>query len=95
MELMKLQQFAGRLGLPLMGALLLGACETTGQNGTQNIGNLPEAVVELAGPGQNLATARFREEDGCYWYEHNGPVEKTLLPLRTAGGNPICVAREG
>lgn len=91
---MKIQQFAGRLGLPLFGALLLGACETTGQNTTQNIGNLPEAVVELAGPGQNLATARIREEDGCYWYEHNGPVEKTLLPLRTAGGNPICVARE-
>ena len=91
---MNIQQFAGRLGLLLLGALLLGACATTGQNGSPNIGNVPEAVVELAGPGQNLATARFREEDGCYWYEHNGPVEKTLLPLRTAGGNPICVARE-
>jgi len=93
-ELMKNQQFTGRLGLPLLAALLLGACETTSQNGTQSIVNLPEAVLELAGPNQNLATARFREEDGCYWYEHNGPVENTLLPLRTAGGNPICVARE-
>ena len=91
---MKIQKFARRLGLPLLGIILLSACGTTGQNTTQNIGNLPEAVVELAGPGQNLATARFREEDGCYWYEHNGPVEKTLLPLRTASGNPICVARE-
>ena len=94
-KLMEIQQYVRRLGPALIGALLLGACDTTGQNATQNIGNLPEAVVELAGPGQNLATARFREEDGCYWYEHNGPVEKTLLPLRTAGGNPICVAREG
>ncbi len=91
---MKIQQVARRLGLPLLGTTLLGACDTTGQNTSQNIGNLPEAVVELSGPGQNLATARLREEDGCYWYEHNGPVEKTLLPLRTASGNPICVARE-
>lgn len=50
--------------------------------------------MELAGPGQNLATARLRPEDGCYWYEHSGPVETTLLPLRTARGNPICVAKE-
>ena len=92
---MKPQQFVMRLGVPLLGALLLGACDTTAQNPTQNIGNLPEAVLELAGPGQNLATARFQEEDGCYWYEHNGPVEKTLLPLRTASGNPMCVTREG
>lgn len=55
---------------------------------------LPETVVELAGADQDLATARFREQDRCYWYEHNGPVEKTLLPLRTADGNPICVAQE-
>ena len=73
-KLMKIQQFVRRLGLPLIGALLLAACTTTGLNGSPNIGNLPEAVAELAGPGQNLATARFREEDGCYWYEHNGPV---------------------
>ena len=44
--------------------------------------------------GQDLSTARFMLEDGCYWYEHSGPVETTLLPLRTANGNPICVARE-
>ena len=90
---MKTQQFAGPIGLPLLGVLLLGACATTDQNGSQKIGNVPEAIVELADPSQNLATARLRAEDGCYWYEHNGPVEKTLLPLRTAGGNPICVAR--
>ena len=33
-------------------------------------------------------------EDGCYWYEHVGPVETTMLPLRTAEGRPICTATE-
>lgn len=76
-------------------AFFLSACvSTTSPNSPSNIGNVPDAVVELAGPGQNLATARLRPEDGCYWYEHNGPVETTLLPLRTAGGNPICVAKD-
>ena len=56
-------------------------------------GNLPEAVLNLAGPGQDLTTARLRPEDGCYWYEHSGPVETTLVPLRSAGGNRICTAR--
>lgn len=82
-------------GTLLAGAILLSACSaTTPPNGPSDIGNVPEAVVELAGPGQNLATARLRPEDGCYWYEHSGPVETTLLPLRTARGNPICVAKE-
>lgn len=58
------------------------------------IGKVPEAVSVLAAPGQNLTTARLRSEDNCYWYEHSGPVETTLLPLRSAGGNPICVARQ-
>jgi hypothetical protein len=48
----------------------------------------------MAAPDQDVATARLVPEDGCYWYEHSGPVETTLLPLRTANGNPICVARE-
>ncbi|WP_306115092.1 MULTISPECIES: hypothetical protein [unclassified Roseovarius] len=75
--------------------MLLGACTaTTTPDGSANIGKVPDAVVELAAPGQDLASARFRPEDGCYWYEHSGPVETTLLPLRTTGGNPICVARE-
>lgn len=57
------------------------------------IGNVPESVVALAAPDQDVSTARLRPGDGCYWYEHNGPVEVTLLPLRTANGNPICAAR--
>jgi len=53
---------------------------------------LPEAVVAMAATGQDLQSARLLPEDGCYWYLHNGPVEATLLPLRTPRGNPICTA---
>lgn len=54
---------------------------------------IPAAVVEIAAPNQDLATARLLQEDGCYWYLHSGPVETTLLPLRTESGSPICTAR--
>ncbi|MEN8740133.1 MAG: hypothetical protein ABF308_10230 [Phaeobacter gallaeciensis] len=71
------------------------AIQPTGPNDTADqTGNVPEAVVAMAAPDQDVATARLVPEDGCYWYEHSGPVETTLLPLRTANGNPICVARE-
>lgn len=53
-----------------------------------------EAVIAMASPDQNVATARLLPEDGCYWYEHNGPVETTLLPLTTPNGNPICLPRD-
>lgn len=56
----------------------------------ETIGNLPENVVALAAPNQDLSTARRLPEDGCYWYEHSGPVETTLVPLRAEGGRPIC-----
>ena len=52
--------------------------------------SVPEAVVALAAPYQDVATGRVRPEDGCYWYLHAGPVETTLLPLRTPQGNRIC-----
>lgn len=91
-ELMRIHRFFRRLGVPLIGAMLLGACATTAEDGSSNIGNLPDGVVALAGPGQDLTTARFRADDGCYWYEHNGPVETTMIPLRTTDGNRICVA---
>lgn len=51
---------------------------------------LPESVVAIAAPFQDLSTARIRPEDGCFWYTHQGPVETTELPLRTDAGNPIC-----
>ena len=76
-----------------MVALLAAAgCTETGMSGAAQAGELPESVVSLAAPGQNLATARLVPEDNCYWYEHSGPVETTLLPLRTPQGNPICVS---
>lgn len=57
-------------------------------------GNVPEAVIALAAPDQDVATARVLPNDNCYWYEHSGPVETTLLPLTTPNGNPICLPRE-
>lgn len=68
------------------------AVQTTGDGGGAE--NVSEAVAALAAPGQDLASARLLPEDGCYWYEHQGPVETTLLPLRTVNGNPICSTRD-
>lgn len=50
---------------------------------------VPEAVIRLAAPNQNVYSARL-QSDGCYWYEYSGPVETTLLPLVTADGKRIC-----
>ncbi|WP_076445118.1 hypothetical protein [Roseivivax lentus] len=72
----------------LSAALLLGACAEMSDGAP--VTPLPEAVVAIAAPYQDLTTARLRSEDGCYWYSHAGPVETTLIPLRTAAGNPIC-----
>ncbi|SDG39678.1 hypothetical protein [Sulfitobacter delicatus] len=77
-------------------ALLLAAgctapMETSSPSG--RVGNLPESVASLAAPNQDLSTARLLPEDGCYWYEHSGPVETTMVPLRAVGGNPICTKR--
>jgi hypothetical protein len=51
---------------------------------------LPEGVAALAAPYQNLQEVVLMPEDGCYWYRHVGPVETTMLPLRTVAGRPIC-----
>jgi hypothetical protein len=53
---------------------------------------LPAEVITLADPTQNLQAVRIMQ-DGCYWYEHAGPVETTMLPLRTPSGSPICTPR--
>lgn len=72
--------------------LFLGAC-TASQTGVQpRTGPIPQAAVDLAAPGQDLSTARLVPEDGCFWYLHAGPVETTLIPLRTSAGRPICTA---
>ena len=78
--------------------LALGACvapmppEPDPATETGFITNLPEQVIALAAPDQNLQAVRIMD-DGCYWYEHAGPVETTMLPLRTPSGSPICTAR--
>ena len=54
---------------------------------------LPDEVVALAAPNQNIETARLSSDDNCYWYEHVGPVETTLIPLISLRGGPICLER--
>lgn len=75
-------------------ALMLGACSAsvTDAPDTAQIGQLPEAVAAMSAPDQDLQSARLLPQDGCYWYLRAGPVETTLLPLRTARGNQICTA---
>lgn len=71
-------------------ALMLGACSAFVNEGGGQVGALPEAIAALAAPNQDLQSARLSPVDGCYWYVYAGPVETTLLPLRTVDGRPIC-----
>jgi hypothetical protein len=75
--------------------LMLAACSESPSisDGSATYPPISEQVALLAAPSQDLSTARLRSEDNCYWYMHAGPVETTLLPLRTVEGNPICVKR--
>ena len=75
--------------------VILGACSVSDMSGTGGensdfIDELPEALVAMAAPYQNLEAVRLLPEDGCYWYQHVGPVETTMLPLKTVRGNNIC-----
>lgn len=81
------------LAVGAVGLMALAACEPVeGTDGAQPgyAVTLPEEVIAMAAPHQDLSSARILPEDGCYWYSHAGPVETTLLPLRTKSGNPIC-----
>ncbi len=78
----------------IMILLSAAGCVAQTTSNRDDVGNVSEAVAALAAPGQDLTSARLVPEDGCYWYEHRGPVETTLLPLRTVNGNPICIARD-
>ncbi|MEM6384812.1 MAG: hypothetical protein AAF718_01120 [Pseudomonadota bacterium] len=51
---------------------------------------LPEGLADLASPGQNLEAVKLMEDDNCYWYQHVGQVETTMLPLRSKRGQHIC-----
>lgn len=71
--------------------MLLASCENPGGSSSgQIIGEVPEAVREIAAPYQDLTAVRIDPADGCYTYRHAGPVETTYLPLRTTEGRPIC-----
>jgi len=76
--------------LPLVGACteMTPASGQGGESGT--LAEVPEGVLAIAAPYQDLSAVRIMPEDGCYWYRHVGPVETTYLPLRTVDGNPIC-----
>ncbi|PRY25179.1 hypothetical protein CLV78_102356 [Aliiruegeria haliotis] len=83
------------LAISTLALSLLGACaelDTLSEGGMVDARTveLPENVVALAAPGQDLSTARQQPEDGCYWYQWNGPVETTWIPLRSRDGRPIC-----
>lgn len=51
---------------------------------------LPEGVLAIAAPYQDLKAVRINPTDGCFVYRYKGPVETTFLPLRSVNGNPIC-----
>lgn len=72
--------------------LLLAACATTTTTTSPEgyIAELPEGVLAIAAPYQDLTTVRIDPVDGCYVYRHVGVVEATFLPLRTRDGRPIC-----
>ena len=80
---------------PALFALTLAACAAPEPGATPPAaaGAVPEQVVAMAAPYQFVQSARLMD-DGCYWYSHAGPVETTLLPLKTVDGRPICLARE-
>ncbi|WP_272007940.1 hypothetical protein [Roseovarius sp. ZX-A-9] len=79
-----------KISLSLVSVLALGACMEAGTSAsTEPVVKLPESIVEMAAPGQDLATVRV-QPDGCLWYRYAGPVETTMLPLRTTDGRPIC-----
>lgn len=77
----------------LAGVLALSACVGSPGGETTREAKLPEPVLAIVAPGQDLRTARLRPEDNCYWYDYVGPVETTPLPLRAIQGGQICAER--
>nr|WP_299364942.1 hypothetical protein [uncultured Paracoccus sp.] len=80
-------------GWILTAALIVGACSAAlpDRPVTAQSEGVPDSIVALAAPNQDVQSARLLPEDGCYWYSYAGPVETTLLPLRTVDGRRICV----
>jgi hypothetical protein len=85
-----------RLPLIFLIPLTLAACAETGgtTTGPREVTELPEGVLAIVAPGQNLASVQI-DESGCYVYRYSGPVETTYLPLRANSGAPICTRAQG
>ena len=83
-----------RTGAIVAATMVLGACSTPFNDPveTSQARPLPEVVAAMAARDQDLQSARLVPENNCYWYLHAGPVETTLVPLRSFRGNPICAA---
>ncbi|MXQ08624.1 hypothetical protein GQ651_12280 [Alphaproteobacteria bacterium GH1-50] len=81
-----------KLTCALLATGLLAGCATTGGRDGDFFRELPEGMAELAAPNQDLTRVTLLEEDNCFWYEHDGPVETTLLPLRSKRGRHLCQA---
>jgi len=81
----------------LLGAatVLLASCETYegGQQDSSDefIAELPDSLLAIAAPYQDLTAVRLDQANRCYVYRHVGPVETTFLPLRSVRGQPICI----
>ena len=70
---------------------VLAACAAPAPTDTTGfIEELPEGVLAIVAPNQNLGAVRVLPDDGCYWYQWVGPVETTFLPLLTTDGRMIC-----
>ncbi|MEY8099682.1 hypothetical protein AB9F29_20085 [Falsihalocynthiibacter sp. S25ZX9] len=61
-----------------------------GQPVDYRMSDVPEGLVAIAAPYQDLSEVRINDSDGCYVYRYAGPVETTFLPLRSNEGRPIC-----
>ncbi|MBY5933797.1 hypothetical protein KUV51_12370 [Tateyamaria omphalii] len=83
-----------RTGLMLAAAAFaLAACDETTQSGGAGgpfISPLPDNILAMADPKQDLNAVKVDPVDGCLVYRHVGPVETTFLPLRNREGRPIC-----
>lgn len=77
----------------MLAVLALSGCSMVANDVADTPPAIPEEVVAIAAPYQNIMTARLMPEDNCYWYEHAGPVETTLIPLLSTRGRPICVVQ--
>ncbi|MEL6838884.1 MAG: hypothetical protein AAFP85_06300 [Pseudomonadota bacterium] len=83
-----------RIYLTILAVSAIAACETVpGPDGQRYLRDVPEGVLAIAAPFQDLEKVVLLEDDNCYWYSHAGPVETTLLPLRTNEGRPICAPK--